>query len=53
MADLFPEIEKRMRVARAYEAWAARRPWRWLPGSIRPQVFRKFLAQREVRKIDG
>lgn len=48
MADLFPEIRRRAHIARAYERWKVRRPWRWLPSFLRPMIFRRCFAQSEV-----
>lgn len=53
MADLFSEIEARMRVARAYERWKRRRPWSWFPTRIRAWIFTRFFAEREMRSFHG
>lgn len=53
MADLFPEIERRVAIGRAFDRWEDRRPWCWLPARVRVHVFRRFFLEREVKKLHG
>lgn len=44
--DLFPEIGRRVDLARRFDRWRARLPWRALPGRLRPHAFRLYCAVR-------